>query len=195
MIILIFGIILGLITDHLLKLSLPSEKEPDTYYLSIIMNLVLFLLNLDLVIYLKLLLLFQIMIYASFYDYKTNKVDQRIHFCILGIGLIGGLDFSQFGNYLMGAVLALPFLIANVVMKKATGKIAVGLGDIKYIGALGFVLGFELSLIALCTASLLGVVMEVLKIKTKYHGKKRKIAFIPYLSIGYGFTILLMLLT
>jgi len=95
-------------------------------------------------------------------------------------------------NALLGAGVSLAFLyLASLVIKNGMGY-----GDIKLFGVLGFVLGWQMSLLTLFIACFIGswVTLVLLLI----HKKKRKtpIPFVPFISIGaliayfYGDTVL-----
>lgn len=95
---------------------------------------------------------------------------------------------SNIANHIGGAALGFGFfgaikLIAKLVLKKD----ALGSGDIYLVGIGGLIVGAFPLLMAIIIATLLGSVIEVIKIKTAKTEREAEIAFGPYLLLGIGF--------
>jgi len=124
-----------------------------------------------------LLLLF---IAASVIDIKRREIPDKIS---IMIALTGLLTFSPVK--LLGILIALPFLITAVLCKGRLGG-----GDIKFMAAAGFALGFEVSVVAVIiglSASLLYCAGVYLYRLIFCIGKReRNMAFplAPFLSTG-----------
>ena len=73
-------------------------------------------------------------------------------------------------------------LVAKLVLKKE----ALGSGDIYLVGIGGFIVGVLPLLISIIIATLLGSIVEIIKIKTAKAEREAEIAFGPYLLLGLG---------
>lgn len=90
-------------------------------------------------------------------------------------------------EYIFGALFGLGFfgaikLVAKLILKKE----ALGSGDIYLVGIGGFIVGVLPLLISIIVATLLGSVIEIIKIKTSKTEREAEIAFGPYLLLGLG---------
>ena len=90
-------------------------------------------------------------------------------------------------EYIFGALFGFGFfgaikLVAKLILKKE----ALGLGDIYLVGIGGFIVGVLPLLISIIVATLLGSVIEIIKIKTSKTEREAEIAFGPYLLLGLG---------
>ena len=114
----------------------------------------------------------QVLLFAAEYDYATHTVPDYVPVLILMAGLLE----VEFAPALLGLVLVpLPFVVA-ALMKEGS----IGGGDIKLMGACGFVLGVKRGYIAL----MLGLFLAVL-FQTAYAKKEDKgFAMAPYLALG-----------
>ena len=113
----------------------------------------------------------QVLLFAAEYDFATHTVPDYVPVLILMTGLLE----VEFAPALLGLVLVpLPFVAALV--KEGS----IGGGDIKLMGACGFVLGVKRGYIAL----MLGLFLAVL-FQTAYAKKEDKgFAMAPYLALG-----------
>jgi len=121
--------------------------------------------------------LFLLFIAASVIDIKRREIPDKIS---IMIALTGLLTFSPVK--LLGILIALPFLITAVLCKGRLGG-----GDIKFMAAAGFALGFEAAIIASViglTASL--IYCAFVYILRRKRVKERNMAFplAPFLSTG-----------
>ena len=90
-------------------------------------------------------------------------------------------------KYIFGALFGFGFfgaikLVAKLVLKKE----ALGSGDIYIVGIGGFIVGVLPLLISIIIATLLGSIVEIIKIKTAKAEREAEIAFGPYLLLGLG---------
>lgn len=90
-------------------------------------------------------------------------------------------------EYIFGALFGFGFfgaikLVAKLVLKKD----ALGSGDIYLVGIGGFLVGVLPLLIAIIIATLLGSIIEIIKIKASKTEREAEIAFGPYLLLGLG---------
>ena len=131
------------------------------------------------------MVLFLIFQYASAGDIKTHEVDHFIHVMIL----IAGLAFTtpaSFPMKLLGAVV----LFVPSFLTVFLGASAFGGADIKFMGAVGFVLGPWCGVLGTIFGGFAALLIDIFsgaKKKTEA-GKKAKsgpIPLIPYLSFGF----------
>lgn len=95
---------------------------------------------------------------------------------------------SDIMNHVAGAALGFGFfgavkLIAKLVLKKD----ALGSGDIYLVGIGGLMIGAFPLLMAIIIGTLLGSIIEIIKIKASKTEREAEIAFGPYLLLGIGF--------
>lgn len=95
---------------------------------------------------------------------------------------------SNIWDHIGGALLGFGFfgaikLIAKVVLKKD----ALGSGDIYLVGIGGLIVGAFPLLVAIMLSTLIGSVIEVIKIYSSKSDRYAEIAFGPYLLLGIGF--------
>lgn len=132
----------------------------------------------------------QILYLIAGYDYKTYEMLDifLIIFGLIGIGYFFFIIFYPKINedyllYILGGVVAISFfslikLFGITVLKKDI----LGTGDLILFGIAGFFLGIFNMVYALLIASLVGSIVEVIKMKiTK---KDKLVAFGPYLALG-----------
>jgi len=125
-------------------------------------------------------LLLLLFIAASAIDIKRREIPDSI--CVL-IALTGFFTFSPMKFF--GILIALPFLIAAIIYKGRMGG-----GDIKFMAAVGFAIGFDAAVVAAIiglTASLIySAVVYLVKIIGRKTEREWNIPFplAPFLSIG-----------
>lgn len=114
----------------------------------------------------------QALLFAAEYDLATHTVPDYVPVLIL----LAGLLEVEFAPALLGLVLVpLPFLAAALLQEGSIGG-----GDIKLMGACGFMLGVKRGYAALILGLFLAVVFQ-----SAYAGKKDKgFALVPYLAAG-----------
>ncbi len=147
----------------------------------------------ELPIFIALLLLTFLFLVMAGIDHETHDIYDitLIIFAVLAlfIGLYRVFVFgSNIWDHVGGAALGFGFfgaikLIAKLVLKKD----ALGSGDIYLVGIGGFIVGAFPLLIAIMLSTLLGSIIEILKIRTSKTEREAEIAFGPYLLLGIGF--------
>lgn len=114
----------------------------------------------------------QVLLYAAEYDFATHTVPDYVPVLILLIGLME----VEFVPAFLGLVLVpLPFLAAALIREGSIGG-----GDIKLMGACGFVLGVRRGYAALMLGLFLAVVFQTAFVKKRDKG----FALAPYLAAG-----------
>lgn len=113
-----------------------------------------------------------VLLFAAWYDFTTHTVPDYVPVLILMIGLLG----VEFVPALLGLILVpLPFLVAALIKEGSIGG-----GDIKLMGACGFVLGVTRGYLALILGLSLAVMCQSVLAKKKDKG----FAMVPYLTVG-----------
>lgn len=143
-----------------------------------------------------LIFIFLVLLFIAGYDYKTYEVldISWIIFLVLSIGYFLYLIFvneKDYLNYLFAALIGFLFFGSiKVVGKLITKNDCLGGGDVIIMGIAGLFLGIFGLLVAILVSSLLGSIIEIIKLKiTK---KESKIPFTPYLVFGILFSSLLI---
>lgn len=132
----------------------------------------------SLMLILKNTVFLEILLIASIYDLRTRIIPDWIHVLLL---LVGCID-PNLSKALVGLIITpLPFLI--VAMKKEG---SIGGGDIKLIGACGFVYGMMDGL----GANIMGlacsiVYYEVVGRRSKGELVGKKFPLVPFIAFGY----------
>ena len=123
-----------------------------------------------------------VLLYAAYYDYKHRIIPDKVHVIILLLGLI---DISVVDSLLGLILVPLPVLIVAIM------KGGVGGGDIKFIGAISFFLGFEVGLYGSVLGLLIGIVISVIYSLIS-SVKVNRFPLAPYLVLGYLTTMILI---
>lgn len=149
-----------------------------------------FFKNLDLI---KFFILIPLLVSAFFIDLKERIIPNRLNLTIFQLGLIitfiyGINNINMATNMILGMFTgAVIFLLLTVLGGIIAGKEAMGLGDVKLMGALGLYYGVtsiaEISLLAfliaaVCSIGILFVRIVILKNKDEY------IPFGPFLVLS-----------
>jgi leader peptidase (prepilin peptidase) / N-methyltransferase len=101
-------------------------------------------------------------------------------FSIWFIMLLLLLEYRSWVDTLGGALLGFFFLFLVAVISKGS----VGGGDIKLMGVLGLVLGFQGAYLALVVAAISGAVVGTIGLVMRKYTRKTAIPFGPYLALG-----------
>lgn len=147
-----------------------------------IVNAVVSLLVFDsMILVIKGFLLSEMLLIASYYDIRTRIIPDWIHVLILIVGLI---EFDPVKS-LVGLVVApLPFLIMALAKEGSIGG-----GDIKLIGAMGFVLGLEKCMIIAISASALIILLVLSHYLNIKKILEKRLPFIPFWYIGWAVVV------
>ena len=145
--------------------------------------------NLELI---KFLILLPMILLALVIDTKHRIIPNRLTLTILEVGLIiafiyGITNLNMAKEYILGmlsggAIFAFITLLGGLIF----GKEAMGMGDIKFTGAMGLFFGMysiaEISLLAFFIAAIYSIL--VLIIRLIFRNKDEYIPFGPFLSIS-----------
>ena len=143
-------------------------------------------------IFIALMLLFFLFIIIAGIDHETHDIYNITLILYAAIAVF--ITFYRCAvlkgdifEYIFGALFGFGFfgaikLVAKLILKKE----ALGSGDIYLVGIGGFIVGVLPLLISIIVATLLGSVIEIIKIKTSKTEREAEIAFGPYLLLGLG---------
>lgn len=147
----------------------------------------------NLPIFVALMLLVFLFVIMAGIDHETHDIYDvtLIIFAVIAIFITAYRVIVYDANimdYIGGALLGFGFfgaikLIARLVLKKD----ALGTGDIFLVGIGGLITGAFPLLIAIMLSTLLGSIIEIIKIKASKSQRDAEIAFGPYLLLGIGF--------
>ena len=135
-------------------------------------------------IFMALMLMIFLFIVIAAIDHETND----IYNITLFISTYKIIVFNKsLWLYIFGAILGFAFFGAiKVISKGILKKDALGSGDVYLVGIAGMMLGAFPLLISIIIATLLGSIVEIIKIKTNKSDVVSEIAFAPYLLFGIG---------
>lgn len=130
----------------------------------------------SMVLVIKSFLFSEILLIASYYDIRTRIIPDWIHVLIILVGLI---EFDPFKSFVGLVVAPLPFLIMALAKEGSIGG-----GDVKLIGAMGFVLGSRSTIVA----SIIGSIVVVC-FYSRYYLSYKKVKsmafpFVPFFQVG-----------
>lgn len=143
----------------------------------------------------KYLILTPMLLSAFVIDYKLQIIPNRLVLTMFEVALIftfihGITDINMALNLLLGMVTGAGiFLVITVLGGMIAGKEAMGFGDVKFMGALGLIFGFQ-NIIAIAIMSfLIGAILSILLLVTKIKKMDEYIPFGPFIIIAVFITI------
>lgn len=135
-------------------------------------------------------ILFSTLLVIALIDFRTMLIPGKADALIFVIGVIHlMLHRDNWTYYVIGFLaMALFLTLLAVVFKKVTGKQGLGYGDIELMACAGLCIGWGHGLLALIFGSVVGSVVEGIRMaKTKENGK---FALGPYLALGIVVAVL-----
>ena len=146
-----------------------------------------FVENLDLI---KYLILTPMLISVFAIDYKLQIIPNRLNLTIFEVGLVfaflyGLSDVAISINMVLGMLAgAGMFLALTLLGGLIYGKEAMGLGDVKLMGALGLYFGLTNIIIITLLSFLIGAVLSIILLATKIRKMDQYIAFGPFIVMA-----------
>ena len=128
-------------------------------------------------------------------DYKLQIIPNRLNLTMFEVGLIftfiyGFFDTAISINMLLGMLAGGGIFLAITLLGGLIyGKEAMGLGDVKLMGALGLFFGLTNIIIIALLSFLIGAILSILLIVTKIKKMDEYIPFGPFIVIGTLITI------
>lgn len=128
-----------------------------------------------------------------FIDLDHHLLPDQLTLSLLWLGLFFSL-FSLFCNSqdaILGAIIGyLIFAITQYLFEWVTGKIGLGQGDVKYLAALGALLGWQMLPLIILLASISGIIFALIHMIIKWRFKSVPLPFGPYLAVAGWITLL-----
>ena len=146
-----------------------------------------FIENLDLI---KYLILTPMLLSVFVIDYKLQIIPNRLNLTIFEIGLIftfiyGLSNVAISINMLLGMLAGGGiFLAITLIGGLIYGKEAMGLGDVKLMGALGLYFGLTNIIIITLISFLVGAILSVILLATKVRKMDQYMAFGPFIILA-----------
>ncbi len=145
--------------------------------------------NLDLI---RFLILIPMLILAFFIDFKHRIIPNRLNLTLfefgLGITFIYGItNVNMAKDYIIGMIVGtVVFAALTLLGKIASGKEAMGVGDIKFVGALGLYFGMnsilEVTLLSFAIAAIFSIIILFIRLLSK--NKDKYISFGPFIALS-----------
>lgn len=148
--------------------------------------------NLELVKYIILLPMLEC---AFVVDFKEQIIPNRLNLLMLEIGLIfvflqGFSNINIATNMLIGAITGAGiFLIITLIGGLIAGKEAMGMGDVKLMGALGLYFGLQNIIVISVLSFLIGAIASIIYMIVKRKSANTYIPFGPFIVISSVITI------
>lgn len=164
-------------------------------YISILYNFGIkadMLQNLDLVKYLALLPMIEC---AFVVDLKEQIIPNRLNLLIFEIGLIiiflhGFTNINIVLNMLLGMIAGAGiFMVITLIGGLIAGKEAMGMGDVKLMGALGLYFGLQNIIVIAVLSFLIGAIVSIIFMIIKKKNANTYIPFGPFIVISSIITI------
>ena len=143
--------------------------------------------NLDLI---KFAILTPLLLSAFVIDYRLQIIPNRLNLTIFEVGLVfaflyGLSDVAISINMVLGMLAgAGMFLALTLLGGLIYGKEAMGLGDVKLMGALGLYFGLTNIIIITLLSFLIGAILSIIFLATKIRKMDQYIAFGPFIVIA-----------
>jgi len=141
------------------------------------------------------LIIIPMLLSAFVIDYKLQIIPNRLNLTMFEIGLIftfiyGIINFNlalncAYGMLAGGGI----FLVISLIGKMIAGKEAMGLGDVKLMGALGLFFGLTNTIVITVLAFLIGAIVSIIILIAKKN-KNEYIPFGPFIVVSAIITIL-----
>lgn len=149
-------------------------------------------MNLD---FLRFAILTPMLISAFIVDYKIQIIPNRLNFTMFEVGIIFAFIFGiqnlnlakdMFLGMIAGGGI---FLLITLIGGLIAGKEAMGLGDIKLMGALGLFFGWYKILIISVLAFLIGAIISIIVLIVRKNREDGYIPFGPFIVVATFITI------
>ncbi len=143
----------------------------------------------------RFMILVPMLISAFVVDYKIQIIPNRLNLTMFEVGLIfvfiyGIFNISIAIDMLLGMLVGAGiFLFITLIGGAIAGKEAMGLGDVKLMGALGIFFGLTNTIAISVMSFLIGAVISIVFIMAKKGKMDQYIPFGPFIVISAGISI------
>ncbi|MFH1218606.1 MAG: prepilin peptidase [Candidatus Peregrinibacteria bacterium] len=126
---------------------------------------------------------FALLIGIFFYDLFYKEIPDSLSLPAVAIAIAGGIAFQITSplNMLIGGAAIFTFFLLQIIISK--GK-WIGGGDLRLGALMGVLLGWQLGLLGLIIAYILGSIVSIVLLISKKATRKTKIPFGPFLVTG-----------
>lgn len=136
---------------------------------------------------------------AMIVDQHSHRIPNLIVLAGLASGAVMlGVEFvfrrETAGSSLLAGVLGATFCVVFLYVMARVTKEGIGMGDVKLVSALGWLLGITSALVTLFIALILCAVTAVILLSLKKKGKNDFLPFAPFLFLGYVIMMLLCMI-
>ncbi len=128
-----------------------------------------------------------ILIALTFIDLDHHLLPDQLTLLLLWLGLLFNLFrlFCTPEEAIIGAIAGyVIFAFTQIAFEWATGKNGMGQGDVKFLAALGAVLGWKMLPMIILLASISGIIFAVTHMIIKHNYKSVPLPFGPYLAVA-----------
>lgn len=170
-----------------------SKQYPIVEFLNAIIYIIMYFnfgYSIDFIFY---SLLFSILILITFIDLKEMIIPDLLVIVILILSVLyKGINYFLYSispnilSSLGGMFLAGGLFLAIVILSRG----GMGGGDVTLIAALGFVLGVKYILFNILLSFILGAIISVFLLATKFKTRKDPIPFGPFIVLAFFITVL-----
>lgn len=133
-------------------------------------------------------IIFSILIVISIIDFEFQIIPDSLNISIFILAIVYKiLQYTLYGisPQILNSTLALIISSGLFLLIAILSKGGMGGGDIKLIGALGFILGIKLSLLNIFLSFILGAIISIFLLLFKIKEKKDPIPFGPFICIAF----------
>ncbi|MTI65408.1 MAG: prepilin peptidase [Firmicutes bacterium] len=166
-----------------------SPQYPIIELLTAIISILIYLKYGLSILFVKYVVLSMILIVVSVIDYKYQIIPNKIIIFGFTVGISLHLLYNVRTSFINGTIGLLIgggiFLLIAIVTKGAMGG-----GDIKLMGMIGFYLGYKSILLITFLSFIIGAFISILLLVTKIKSRKDFIPFGPFISIATIIVIL-----
>lgn len=136
-------------------------------------------------------------IILAFIDIKYYEIPDSINLFLALLGLIallvapleGKILTISYESRLLSLLSSLILILLFYIFGRLTKKELIGGGDLKLLAAVGLFLGWELQILGLIIASVIGVLVEIPTRLISKKSLKARLPFGPYLVIGFTISL------
>lgn len=131
-----------------------------------------------------------ILIAIIFIDLQYYEIPNEYNLTLLLIGIVWIFThLSTWQNWVLGGIISFGFYLLLMMLSKGN----LGGGDVKLVGALGLMVGFQWLIPFIMVTFLMGSIVSLVLLFLKKKKKQDKIAFGPYISLGFIYVFLFFL--
>ncbi|MDI3542706.1 MAG: leader peptidase (prepilin peptidase) / N-methyltransferase [Candidatus Atribacteria bacterium] len=121
-----------------------------------------------------------VLFFISWIDLREKRIPNELVFVIVVLGVISLLLGQPLSPAILGGAIYFSLLFLIYILFPG----GMGLGDVKLAGALGFLLGWEKTLLAFLLSFLGGALIGVLLIALSFKKRRDPIPFAPFMAGG-----------